>query len=220
MHPSVTITILNYNRAELLPRALRSCLSQIVVRRQIEIIVVDDASTDNSTSVVKQFDPDIMLIENEKNLGPGASSQKALEASSTDYWVRVDSDDFLSPFACGYMAELLDVNPQVDYVYSDFYRIDAKGYKQELFRLEDFDQHIEHGAGVLFRRKALMDVGGYDPGLRHWEDMDLLLRFAAESRKGFHLPVPLYRYYQHESNISNTPERVRLRREVRSRYGR
>lgn len=57
----ITLVICNYNRAEFIDRAIRSCLNQFIMNRKIEVIVVDDASTDNSISIIQEFNDEIKL---------------------------------------------------------------------------------------------------------------------------------------------------------------
>ena len=64
-----TLVITNYNKARFIDRAIRSCLMQLIFRRNIEIIVVDDASTDNSLHIVNEFKNDVRLLVNETNKG-------------------------------------------------------------------------------------------------------------------------------------------------------
>ena len=94
--PLVTIAICNFNRCHVLRRSIQSCLAQVTNRRLIELIVVDDGSTDESTEVITKFSNQLVLISHEENLGIGAASQTALQHATGEYFMRVDSDDYIA----------------------------------------------------------------------------------------------------------------------------
>ena len=87
----VSILIPLYNQEEL----IKKCLNSIPNRDDIEIIVVDDCSTDNSFNVVKENYSKVKLIKNDKNLGIGLTRNKLLDNASGDYIFFLDSDDYL-----------------------------------------------------------------------------------------------------------------------------
>lgn len=219
MSAEISLVIANYNRASFLDRAIRSCTGQVLFRVPFEIIVVDDASTDDSNDVIAEFGTDVIHLRNEVNLGVAATSNRGLEVATGKYWMRVDADDFVGQFACTYMKDVLDHNPDVDFVYCDHFRVDVRGVRQEHVRLNDDETLFNHGAGVMFRTQKLRDIGGYDESLRNCEDYDLLVRMKTSGAIGFHLPVPLYRYYIHGGNLTLTDERQAARELVRKRHG-
>lgn len=213
-----TLVITNYNRAEFIARAIRSCLMQLILRKTIEVIVIDDASTDNSTEILKEFSKDIRLFKCDVNMGVARASNIGLENAKGRYWMRVDADDFLNMHACSYMGAILDENDEIDYVYCDHYRVDVQGVKISKVRLNNDEALFEHGAGVLFRTDVLRHLGGYDEKLRNCEDRDLLYRIKKDNKAGYYLPVPLYRYYIHGNNISQTQERREFRSIVEKKH--
>jgi len=204
----LSLIITNYNREKTLARAIRSCLSQIIFRTSYEVIVVDDASTDNSIHHIYEFDPDIRLIRNTRNMGVAFSSNLGVDSSSGEYWMRVDSDDFLNQFACVTMISILDSNPNIDFVYCDHVRVDEKGAKQEYVALDSTEKLLNHGAGVMFRRSLFEGIGRYDENLKSAEDYDFLSRALNQGKVGFYLPIPLYRYYIHGGNMTLDPDRA------------
>lgn len=220
MHPEidVSLVITNFNRADFLDRSVRSCLEQIIFRKNIEVIVVDDCSTDDSIQILKQFEPEIRVFRSEVNCGVAHASNVGLAEARGRYWMRVDADDFLTKLACSYMTSVLDENPEFGYVFSDHFRVDTRGFKIEKVKLDNQQTLLEHGAGVMFRTSAIKSVNGYDESLRNCEDMDLLLR-VMKKFNGFHIPIALYRYYIHGGNITLSPERQEFRKIVEQRHG-
>jgi glycosyltransferase involved in cell wall biosynthesis len=214
-----SLVITNYNRARFIDRAIRSCLMQLVFRRSIEVIVVDDHSTDNSLDILQEFARDVRLFVNDVNRGVAHASNLALTNARGRYWMRVDADDFLNMYACAFMAGILDENEDIDFVYCDHFRVDVRGVKISKVRLDTESALFDHGAGILFRTEKLREIGGYDESLRNCEDYDLLLRLKKSGGKGHYLPVPLYRYYIHGENITLSDERQAFRRIVEAKHG-
>jgi glycosyltransferase involved in cell wall biosynthesis len=215
----ISLIITCHNRAHLIDRAIRSCLSQLILRKHIEIIVVDDASTDNSLAIVSEFGPDVRVFVNDRNRGVAYTSNVGLKHARGQYWMRVDADDFLNAQACAVMGGILDENPAVDFVYCDHFRVDEHGTKISKVRLDHVEALYNHGAGVLFRTDLLRKIGGYDNNLRNCEDYDLIVRLMQAGHEGYYLPLPLYRYYIHGGNMTLTPERSAYRRHVEKKHG-
>ncbi len=216
---NTTIVIANYNRAEYVARAIRSCLAQIVHRKMVEVIVVDDGSTDNSLDIIQEFDNDIVVVRHEENKGLAAASNTGLRKAHGQYWMRVDSDDFLSMFAVQMMALILDSNPSTGFVYCDYARVDVQGKRTDTIKLNIEKKLMEYGSGILFRTDLLKDIGGYDESLRNCEEYDLMIRLKQHDHTGFYLPVPLYRHYIHGKNMSLGTDRNYYKKLVNTKHG-
>jgi len=207
--PDITIAILNYNRSKFLDRALRSCLDQSLSGFTQEVIVIDDNSTDDSMKYLrsnKMIKNLIRVYRNKKNMGPGYCSRLAVTKSKGKFFMRVDSDDYLNRFAIDIMANILKYNKNYGYVYCDHFRTDEFGLKQEIIKLNTKSKILAHGAGILFRKDLIKKVGNYNKFFREAEDHDLILRLNKKC-KSFYLPMPLYRYFIHEKNISSLGNR-------------
>lgn len=216
----ISIAILNYNRAEFLDRSIRSCMNQETFDKDIEIIVIDDASTDNSDRIIKYFKRnyicDLKYIKIKKNRGPGYCSNLAVRKSKGEFFIRVDSDDYLGKFAIDNMANILINNPKFAYIYCDLIKINEEGQRIKLLRLNTKSKRYDHGAGMLFRKKIIKKVGNYNPNLREAEDFDLLRRID-KNFKSFYLPIPFYRYYIHGKNITLSGNRKNIIKKLRKK---
>ncbi|EGF1229166.1 glycosyltransferase family 2 protein [Campylobacter jejuni] len=99
--PQLSIIIPLFNSCEFISRALQSCINQTL--KDIEILIIDDKSKDNSLNMVLEFtkkDPRIKIFQNEENLGTFASRNLGVLHSSSDFIMFLDSDDFLTLDAC------------------------------------------------------------------------------------------------------------------------
>ncbi len=214
----ISIAIVNFNRASFLKRAIRSAQNQVRIGFDAEIIFVDDGSTDGSQELAKTFDNCLTSKFLSDNAGVGNASQIALEMATGDYFMRLDSDDFLSPISCLTFFTALEAKPGFSFAYADHFRVDDRETRVSLVELDNFNDLTKHGAGVMFRTSVLKEVGGYDAHLRHGEDADLFYRLARAGHAGLYLPIPLYRYHIHGANLSLNPEQKRLQDQVRRQY--
>ena len=220
MKTDISIIILNYNRSTFLERSIRSCVDQIIFNKTIEIIIIDDGSTDDSHKIYKNLKSyrNIRVFKNKKNMGIGYSSNLALNKSKGDYIIRVDSDDFLNKHAIQVMSGILDYNSYLSMVFCDHYRVDVEGHKEELVKLNTLTKIKNHGAGILFRKKSIIQVGGYNKNLKEAEDYDLITKLKKKKFKSFYLPIPLYRYYIHKDNISLSGNRNKEISKIKAKY--
>lgn len=122
------LVALNYNNADFIEQFLNSLMIQDF--NNWEIVIIDDCSNDNSPEIIKAFDfkcLSVNFIFNNKNLGINFSIKKALKGykENPDIFVKlIATDDILAP---GALRVLADVEPEMDFVYSDGYLIDANG---------------------------------------------------------------------------------------------
>jgi len=214
----VSIIITNYNRVEMVGRAIRSCVDQLTPHRDVEVIVVDDASDDGSAEYLEKYGDSISLVLHQQNMGVAHASNSGLVEATGEYIMRVDSDDYLNTFAVSTMAAILDENPGIAYVYCDLLKVDEQGFPVERIDRGQYVNLCNHGAGILFRKEVVESAGGYDPALLNAEDYDLIVRLCKE-HKGFHLPVAYYRYYMHGSNLSQNGQRPMYNQLVEDKNG-
>lgn len=213
----VSLIILNYNRAPFLDRAIRSCLNQRAGNLGIELIVVDDGSTDNSLSVIQKYEK-IQLIRIPGNKGVGYASSIAFDSVTGRYFMRVDADDHISEESVGLLTGALERHDQYGFAHGDIRKIFDESGERETIALDNSETLYEHGAGVLFRSSIVREVGGYNPHLRNCEDLDLFLRLEKNGVEGLRIPQTFYRYHIHSGNTSLDSSRNNIRAELYSEY--
>ena len=219
MKKKISIIITNYNRVAFIDRAIRSCLDQSLGSEfSVEIVVVDDCSTDNSLKLLDMFRDDIILVQHKKNLGVAAASNSGLKAATGDFLMRLDADDFLNNYSVFILASILSENNEYGFVYSDHFKVDERGFKKEKQRLNNLDVLYNHGAGVMYRNDVIEKIGFYDESLANCEDYDFLIRMT-KNFNGFYVPLPLYRYSIHGNNLSLRDDREDYKNLVRSNHG-
>lgn len=222
--PLVSVVVANFNGAPFLRDALRSLERQSL--SNIEVIVVDDASTDDSVSIVRsaaQADPRIGLIALPANQGPAAARNHAL-ARARGRWIAVmDSDDFMHPDRLSRLVAAGDRHG-ADIVADDCLVFDdlgafrpasllrAYGATERWIELEEFVASNEvFGRGPalgylkpIFRREAIERAQlRYDEGLRIAEDYDFVARLMLAGAR-FRLETSIgYFYRKHSLSISH-----------------
>ncbi len=106
--PRVSVVIPAYNRADLLPRAIASVLDQTFT--DYEIIVVDDASSDDTGAVARNSDGPVRVVRNDVNRGLGGARNSGIVVASGTYVAFLDSDDEWLPGKLARQIELLDAS--------------------------------------------------------------------------------------------------------------
>ncbi|MGK7911230.1 MAG: glycosyltransferase family 2 protein [Synechococcus sp.] len=129
--PRVSVIIPTYNVEEYIGRAIESALNQSIA--DIEVIVVDDASTDGTLSIVKGFaerDPRVIAIACSENAGAAAARNLGFDAANGEWICPLDADDWFSP---NRLSTLLESVPDsaVDMIADDFYFVDYESLEPQ-----------------------------------------------------------------------------------------
>jgi glycosyltransferase involved in cell wall biosynthesis len=204
--PLVSIVLPTYKRAHVLPNAIRSVLGQTYTN--LELIIIDDNSPDNTPEVVKSFsDERIRYVRNEPNLKLPRALNKGFSLARGDYLTWTSDDNLFGANAIEKMVERLQ-RGDCDFVYADYYLfadIDAQGNALEKrheklpgkLQLEK-SNHI--GACFMYTRRAYETIGEYDPDLFLVEDYDYFMRIAKQFN-ACHIPEPLYYFRRHDDAL-------------------
>ena len=202
--------VTSYNYSAYIERCIRSCLDQAFPKDQYEVILVDDASTDNTLSIVEKFKTfsQFRLIENKVNVGVAEASNIGIRASLGRYVVRVDADDYVNKNFLLFLITYLESNHEAFGVACDYIVIDEHEDKGE----RRFADRNPISCGIMYRKDLLAKVGLYDPNFRHLEEEELRQRVG--DYYGIHyLHIPLYRYQTHRSNKTKEVDEIAKARE-------
>jgi len=201
----ISVLISVFNQEKYIGRCLRSLLSQTLKDDLYEIIVINDGSTDKTPYALKLFtDPNkslVKVINNDTNIGLPASINKAIHNSKCEYFVRVDSDDWVSKDFLKIMYTFLENNKYMDAIACDYVVTDER--EEVIERRNCLLNPI--ACGIMFRKIQIVDIGYYDEKFLYHEDKELRIRFE-KKYKIHRLELPLYRYRRHNSNMTNNQE--------------
>src|SRR5690554_3918162 len=128
-NPLVTVFIPVYNCENFIDECLKSILNQTY--KNIEVLLVDDGSTDNSVEKIKKYsDPRIRLIQNERNMGIPYTRNVGLKEAKGKYIAIMDSDDISMPIRIEKQVAYLEQHPEIDAVSSFYIKFDEKSNKK------------------------------------------------------------------------------------------
>ena len=198
MSIKVSICIPSYNRAKYLGRCLRSIIDQSFPRKYYEIILVDDGSTDDTSSIVKAFQDEIIFIKNKKRLGLPKSLNKGINISKGKYFLRLDSDDYVNKDFIYFLYKFIEHNKEYNAASCDYFVVDNLEKVIKKVNCEKFPI----GCGIIFKTDDLKKVGKYNEKIKIFEDKDLIEKLKKINFKIIRVAIPLYRYRKHSSNLT------------------
>lgn len=207
--PRVSIIVPAHNAEPYLAETLASLLRQTC--QPLEIVVVDDGSTDATAEVAERFGAGVRVIR-QAHAGPGAARNTGVAHARGDTIAFVDADDAIAPERTAVLMAVLEQAPsRAGFATSDMWLWDGTRLV-EPFRIapppggeKDLNALLECNrpyAGVVIRRRVFEDVGGFRPDLWSHEDSDLWLRVLGTGRTFVHVAEPLYLYRQREGSLS------------------
>lgn len=213
----VSIIIPSFNRIDYIELAIESILAQTYI--PIELIVVDDGSTDGSFEKLQSLEEQgllkLLVHPDRENRGQSSSINAGLKQAHGEYIGILDSDDLMAPEVVERHVKFLSQNPEVGMVYGKGAVIDAKGLYLGFNTLND--DHIESGdpncllldcyiaipGGSLIRQKIIERTGVFEESFRAAQDHDMALRIF-EITKVAYIPEVAFSYRKHDDSISAT----------------
>jgi len=186
-NPLVSVVVPAYNAAAYIEEALMSVVEQTYTN--LEILVIDDCSTDRTLEIVKRIakgDSRIRILENKHNLGIGGNRDKGVKNSCGEFICWQDADDISLPNRVSLQVDFLNKHPRVGVVggfmtfFSEKGELTTRRYEQDdaslrrtIFRYNPVSQPAS-----MMRRECFAKVGGYDPSYRLSEDLEMQFRIG------------------------------------------
>ncbi|MEZ9424129.1 glycosyltransferase family 2 protein [Vibrio lentus] len=204
-YPLVSIITPTYNQAEYLPETIESVLLQDYPN--IEYIVIDDGSTDNTISVLDKYKGKVRFISHE-NMGQANTLNKGWSIANGEYLAYLSSDDKLNKNAISELVAAAKEAGIISVVYPDFNLIDDKSNIIRECKTENFDKErmtvdlvCQPGPGALFSRELFYRLSGWNSELRQTPDFDFWIR-SVDLATFKRVPKNLAEYRIHESSAS------------------
>lgn len=201
--PTVSLVVAVRNQEKYIGRCIRSILNQTYPRGDYEVIVVNDASTDQTRFALELFENEIRLINNETRKGLPGSLNVGIRSARGRFVVRIDGDDYVHTEYVNILSLHLALNPWMDAVACDYNLVTNN---DEVIERMNCETH-PIGCGIMFRIDQLVELGLYDEQFLLHEDKDLRIRFL-EKHRIHRVALPLYRYRRHDENMTNDHESV------------
>lgn len=223
--PLVSVCVACYNHQNYVADFLESLLDQTY--SNIEVIIADDCSSDNSVNIIKSYLPklekkftNVILKVNKKNLGITHNSNNLMKAATGKYYKSMASDDVFYPEAIAKMVEFMEEHEECGLLLTnvlfvgDSYKYKAsggvigKGYKKSIKnKLESeklcynlLDKNFIYAPGVMIRKSVIEKYGYYDESMIV-EDYEYWLRLSRRVKFGY-IDEPLVYYRRGETSIS------------------
>ncbi len=217
----LTVVMPNYNYGRFIAEAIGSVAAQTYA--PIELIVVDDASTDDSVAVVRETLPkasnlfSTQLIALEQNVGKLGALNRSLPHVRGEYFMILDSDDLLTPeYAATTIAALVEArktDPSIGFIYTDCMLVSQTGElldrgKSTAFDAKMLEEYSFVPEPAMCLAKPVLDAGPYDEAIRKGTKHHKWRRIVANGWIGQHLAEPIFYYRMHDKNLSGIGKRV------------
>ncbi|MGF1493709.1 MAG: glycosyltransferase family 2 protein [Microcoleaceae cyanobacterium] len=210
--PRTSVIIPSYNCDRYISQAIESVLAQAdqELGTDFEIIVIDDGSQDNTRQVLEPYQDRIRYVY-QQNQGVSVARNHGIRLAQGEFIAFLDADDLFLPNKLTQQLTVFEANPDLGIVHSGWRRISQTGETlmdvhpwttvPEL-DLESWLRWKPLGTmgTLMFRRRWLRRVGGFEPGLTHAEDVDLILRLSLKGCQADWLRQPTVCYRQHDRN--------------------
>ena len=207
--PRVSVIIPNYNYAHYLTQAVDSVLAQTYP--EVEIIVVDDGSTDDSETILRSYGDRVRWIR-QKNQGVSAAQNLGVQETRGELVAFLDPDDLWLPEKLERQVQRFLDDTDLGLVHCGVEEVDHTGAHLQ-FCVEGLEGWVARdmllfkravilggGSGLVVLRSEFEAVGGFDTSLSTSADWDFFYRLATRGRVGF-VPKPLVKYRVHGSNM-------------------
>lgn len=183
----ISVVIPIYNGEKTLEKCLSSIFNQSFEETKIEVIAVNDGSTDNSQKILEKY-KDRITVVNQPNKGANIARNTGAGLATSDFIIFCDADIVMEKIMLQEMYDALKKNPQASYVYSSFI------FGKKLFKLWEFDEEklkqmpYIHTTSLI-RKKHFP---GFDKNLKKFQDWDLWLTMLKRGYTGKFIPKVLF----------------------------
>jgi glycosyltransferase involved in cell wall biosynthesis len=216
--PAITVLMPAYNAGQYIGEAIDSVLQQTF--SDFELLIVNDGSTDDTENIIKAFRDSRIIVVNQENQGVAGALNNGLKIAKADYIARFDADDICMPQRLQVQYDFLSAHPEyiitgadVDYIdmYDEFvFSYNSSFYTNEEIQVNKLKECPFIHSNVLFKKDAVLNVGGYNIHAHTFED-HLLWKKMLATGKGCNLPQKLLKVRLNPNSVT-IDEKWRCRR--------
>lgn len=211
MHrPLVSVIIPSYNHAKYIRQTIDSVLSQEY--RNLEVIVVDDGSTDDSLAILREYGNCIRMVS-QKNQGQAAARNTGIQLAQGELIGFLDSDDLYSPGKIDEQVKMFEKDFGLSLVWTDLSLIDGDGKDLRLMKCPPpvgtplhwaiLEGNFICNATVMLRKTCFGQVGKFDTSIPSVADGDMWIRLLAAGHSFCYIAKPTIKYRVHAGNQSH-----------------
>lgn len=198
MSTLISVIISTYNQAQFIEETIKSILEQTY--ENFEVILVNNASTDNTKEIVDKYSGDKFKIYHNKYCGLSASRNFGASKSSGDFILFIDGDDKISPDFLEKTSKVLEENPEIGFAYTDTQHFSGSNgsWSHPEYNFQNLLQQNFISSCSLIRKSAYDQSGGYDTdNWGYWEDWQEWIKLGSIGWYGKHIPEKLFYYRVH-----------------------
>jgi len=207
INPLISVVIPTYNHGQFIEEAIESVLAQTY--KNLEVIVIDDGSTDNTRQALEKYNKEINYIY-QKNIGVSSARNRGISVAKGELIAFLDSDDAWLPEKLELQADLMSENKSISLVACGVYITDYLGGIKREWTPKNPLTHTEflgqlrirndfiNSSSALVRRECFKRIGGFDESLQFGEDWDMWLRIAKYYEMRF-VEKPLVKIRKHSN---------------------
>lgn len=223
MKTKVSIIIPTYNGEKYIKETINSCINQTY--HNIEIIVIDDGSNDNTVSILKEYGKKIRLYLNEQNQGISKNVNKGVSLSKGEYFILLGHDDLLAKNHVEVMINEF-INDNLVAIHCNSIIIDSFGKEIKLSRdnisqikktnNSMFELSIDNfisSCGMIHKKKIFEKVKGWDETYKFYGEWLYYIKSLEFGSIGYSEKVHAF-YRRHETNITNTFQNEKIREDL------
>jgi len=212
----VTVIVPVYNVEQYLARCLQSLVEQDYDKNKIEILVIEDKSTDKSKEIVEQYAKEYSFVTPkylEKNQGVSHARNIGIKEAQGDFIMFCDSDDYYEKNTISKFMEIVNTK-NVDFVMANYYisyenkdiKVDVSNYfsKDMITKKEIISYMILTSCSKLIKKSIFIDNNIYYPeDIKRCEELTVIPIVAYLAQKPIFIDETLYHYYQRKVSVSN-----------------
>lgn len=214
----ISVIIPTHNAEKTIARCIESVLKQKEV--ELEVIIGDDCSTDNTMSVLKRYaelNENVFYFQNEKNMRAAYTRNECIKRARGELIAQIDDDDYMAEGRLAKQMHFLLTNKNYSFVGSNMFYFDEEGVWKESRSIEfpEKEDFLSTSAfsnpSVMFWKKCLDSVGGYRVAKEtiRGQDYDLFMRLYAAGFKGANIQESLTYYYRGKVGYQKTTVKIR-----------
>lgn len=206
----------SYNQGDFLEKTILSVINQECYN--LEYIIIDGGSTDNSVKIIKKYEKDISYWVSENDKGQSDAVNKGLKKATGDIIGWINSDDIYYTGALESVAKIFLSDPEIDIVFSDYNFIDENDnvirLRKEIpynFNIYFWSKDCYHAnCAGFFRKKCFDNFGRLREDLQYGMDYELYLRFGRNDCKFYHTNEIYggYRFHDMSKSISSSHKQI------------